>query len=85
MGFIGINEVLESLGISKASVEDLLRMTPEEIEEYYKENTWSRGERDSEPIRLDFDKPVYDGENLLLYWDDRWMKGANNNDGKTNI
>lgn len=21
----------------------------------------------------DDDEPIYDGENLLLYWDDRWM------------
>lgn len=68
-----VNEVLDSLGIHRKTIEELMEMTPEERQKYYEENCWSTA-KEVTPIIFDLDKSQYDEEGkLLLYFDDRWM------------
>lgn len=75
MKSIRLNEVFKALGIERLTPEDLLALSPGAREKYYKEHTWSRGIRDEEPF--EFDDPEWDDDGqLLIYFDDRWLKGA---------
>lgn len=75
MKSIRLNEVLKAFVIEKLTPEDLLALSPWAREKYYKEHTWSHGIRDEEP--LEFDEPEWDDEGqLMIYFDDRWLKGA---------
>ena len=73
--FVTLHEVFDTLGIPYKTVQELNRMTPEEREEYLKEHTWSRGERDSKPIDFALSGEISDEGRLLLYFDDRWTEG----------
>jgi len=70
-----LNEVLESLGIHRKTIEELMEMTLEERQKYCEENCWSTA-KEVTPIIFDLDKSKYDDEgNLLLYFDDRLIGG----------
>ena len=72
---MSVKKVFEMLGIKKASVEELLMMSQEERQKYYKEHTWGRGIRDDEPLELNFNQSQIDEDgNLMIYFDDRWLK-----------
>lgn len=65
MGFMSYDDFCKLLGILRKSIEDLAKMNPEERDAYYKTNRWSNEDDDLE---------YYTGEDLMMFWDDRWMK-----------
>ena len=81
-GFVTLHEVFNCLGIPYKTAKELAMMTPEDRQKYYKENTWSRGKYDKQPINFNLAVSEDDEEgglygNLLLYFDDRWMEDKN--------
>lgn len=70
-----LNDVFESLGIHRKTIEELMEMTQEERQKYCEENCWSAA-KEVTPIIFGINKSQYDNEgNLVFYFDDRWMGG----------